>query len=58
MDEIPTFLAVEDDAALPPAAWPVAVPRPSAKLLDSEEWFSEERCGSRALAGAAGGDLP
>jgi hypothetical protein len=59
MDETSPFLPLsEDPAELPVAPWPTLAMRPSAKLLDSEAWFSEERCGSRALSGTAGGDLP
>ncbi len=46
----------DDPAAAMPLAWPRPELRPSAQLLDSEEWFSEERLLQRA--GAAGGDLP
>jgi hypothetical protein len=63
MDETMPIPPFEDDpAALPPASWPQswpqARPQPSAKLLDSEAWFSEERLLQHARSGDAGGDLP
>jgi hypothetical protein len=59
MDEPLPILELDDDpAASVAAAWPQAVMRPSAKLLDCEAWFSEDRLVQRAGAGDDGGDLP
>jgi hypothetical protein len=53
-DTLPIPFPDDDTAAPPAAAWPQAVMQASAKLLDSELWFSEAHC----WQGAAGEDLP
>jgi hypothetical protein len=57
-DTLPILDPDDEPAALSAAPWPQAVMRPSAKLLDCEAWFCDERLIHRGCAGAAGGDLP
>jgi hypothetical protein len=59
MDDTLSILDLDDDAAAQPAAaWPPALMRPSAKLIDCEAWFSEQRLGHQPGAGSCGEDLP